>query len=260
MHGEMNGDHITTLPFTVDSDIRRRTADDAYRFAVYLNLKLSGTNPSRITKIKAETAFAFGNGNAAFLTIREGCLLTKYNATLFPIQFGSHEKVHKESITHMGVDELPVLAMVFHTGTYTAPHGFVGSRVITVMTWTFRREINIATVLRMLRREDMVHHGLLIKVSIACLGITTVEILCQFQHIVGIAGLRTIDIVDKIHAGIFSGEMLTTAVSSESQRSFSSDDIPEKGGRHMIHLITADFCNALKTHHFRYLSIGMQIV
>ena len=28
----------------------------------------------------------------------------------------------------------------------------------------------------------------------------------------------------------------------------------------MIHLITADFCNALKAHHFRYLSIGMQIV
>ena len=77
--------------------------------------------------MKAETAFAFGNGDAAFFTIREGCLLTKYNATLFPIQFGSHEKVHKESITHMGVDELPVLAMVFHTGTNTAPHGFVRS-------------------------------------------------------------------------------------------------------------------------------------
>ena len=95
------------------------------------------------------------------------------------------------------------------------------------MTWTCRREIDIATVLRMLRREDMVHHRLLIKVSIACLGITAVEILCQFQHIVGIASLRTIDIVDKIHAGIFGGEMLTTAVAAESQRSFSRDDIPK---------------------------------
>ena len=95
------------------------------------------------------------------------------------------------------------------------------------MTRTLRREINIATVLRMLRREDMVHHGLLIKVSIACLGITTVEILCQFQHIVGIAGLRTIDIVDKIHTGIFGGEMLPTAVTAKSQCALSRDDIPK---------------------------------
>ena len=72
----MDGDHITALPLSVNAYIGRRTADDAYRFAVYLNLKLPGTNPSRITKMKAETAFAFGNGDAAFLTIREGCLLT----------------------------------------------------------------------------------------------------------------------------------------------------------------------------------------
>ena len=28
----------------------------------------------------------------------------------------------------------------------------------------------------------------------------------------------------------------------------------------MIYLITADFCNALKAYHFRYLSIGVQII
>lgn len=106
----------------------------------------------------------------------------------------------------------------------------------------------------------MVHHGLLIKVSIACLRITAMQVFGQFQHIVGIAGLRFINVVDKVHTGIFGREVLTTAVAAESQCTLSGDDVPEEGGSRMIHLITTYFSDTLKAHHFRYLGIGMQIV
>ena len=108
----------------------------------------------------------------------------------------------------MGIDKLSVLTVVLHTCSHAAPHGFVGSRVVTVMTRTGWGEIHIAAMLRMLRREDVVEGSQLVVVGIACLGIAAVQVFRQLQHVIGVTGLRTVDIVDEVRAGFLTGEVL----------------------------------------------------
>ena len=108
----------------------------------------------------------------------------------------------------MGIDKLSVFTVVLHTCSHATPHGFVGSRVVTVMTRTGWGEIHIAAMLGMLRREDVVKGSQFVEVGIACLWVTAVHILCQLQHIVGVTGLRTVDVVDEVRAGFLAGEVL----------------------------------------------------
>ncbi len=141
----------------------------------------------------------------------------------------------------MGIHKLSVLAVVLHTCSHTAPHGLIGSRVVTVMTWTGRSEVHIATMLRMLAGEDMVKGSQLVEIGIACLGIPTVQFLGEFQHVVGITGLRAVDILHEVLAGLLAGEVLTSAVTTECQCTLTSHDIPEIGTGIMIELIAREF-------------------
>ena len=100
----------------------------------------------------------------------------------------------------------------------------------------------------------------LIEVGITSLGIAAVEALGQLQHIIGIARFRTIDIVDEVGACIFAWEMLTTTVTTESQRSLTGDDVPEVCACGMVGLVAAEFTDTLKSHDFWHLGIGMHIV
>ena len=109
----------------------------------------------------------------------------------------------------MGIDKLSVLTVILHSCSHTAPHGLVGSRVVTVMARTGGGEVHIAAMLRMLRREDVVERSQLVVVGIACLWIPAVQILREFQHVIGVTGLRTVDVVDEIHAGFLAGEVFT---------------------------------------------------
>ena len=106
----------------------------------------------------------------------------------------------------------------------------------------------------------MVEGGQLVVVGKAGLGVAPVQILGEFQHIVGIATLRSVDVVDKVHAGILAGEVLTAAVSAEGERPLTGDDIPEKSAGIMIGLVAAQFGDALKSHHFGHLCVGVHIV
>ena len=85
------------------------------------------------------------------------------------------------------------------------------------MTRTCRREIHIAAVLWMLARQDMVERSQLIVVGIACLWIAAVHVLCQFQHVVGVARLRTVNVVDEVGACLTAWEVLAAAVASEGE-------------------------------------------
>ena len=86
------------------------------------------------------------------------------------------------------------------------------------------------------------------------------HILRQFQHIIGVAGFRTVDIVDKVHACLLAGEVFTTRVATEGQRTLSCDDVPEEVGSIVITLITREFADALEAHHLGNLCIGMHVV
>ena len=66
----------------------------------------------------------------------------------------------------MTIDKLSVFAMVFHPGSYTAPHGLVRSGIHPVMTWTCGSEIDITTMLRVLGGKNMIVHGSFIIVGI----------------------------------------------------------------------------------------------
>lgn len=112
----------------------------------------------------------------------------------------------------MCVDKLAIFAMVFHTRTHATPHGAVGLRIHAVMPRTRGCEIDIAPVTWMLGGEDMIIQGTLIKIGITCVMTHTKKTFGQLEHIVGIARLRALTVID-IAFGIGSrSEVLTTAV------------------------------------------------
>ena len=128
------------------------------------------------------------------------------------------------------------------------------------MTRTGRSEIDIATMLRMLGREDMVEHRSLIKVTIHSIRFHSIQVLCQFQHIIGIARLRTIDVVDIVYACFLSRKMLTPTVSSQSQRTLTCHNFPEILAGIVILHIMSQLSDALISDNLRNLCIGMHIV
>ena len=200
------------------------------------------------------------------LGVWESGLLTNHHLPFFPIQLGSHEEIHVQCIIlrlHTLIvrpDKLSVLSVVFHTCSHTTPHCLIRSRIIAVMTRTGRSEIDIATMLRMLGREDMVEHRSLIKVTIHSIRFHSIQVLCQFQHIIGIARLRTIDVVDIVYACFLSRKMLTPTVSSQSQRTLTCHNFPEILAGIVILHIMSQLSDALISDNLRNLCIGMHIV
>ena len=95
------------------------------------------------------------------------------------------------------------------------------------MTRTSRGEIHIASMFWVLGRENVIEHRRLIEIAIHTLMVDTVQILGQLQHIIGITSLWSVDIVDIVYASFLSWEMLTTAVSTQSERTLASHYFPE---------------------------------
>ena len=83
----------------------------------------------------------------------------------------------------------------------------------------------------------MVEGGQLIIVGKTGLWIAAVQFFRQFQHIIRVTGLRTIDIIDEVHTSLLAGEMLTTAVTTEGQRTFTRNDVPEVDTGVMVGLV-----------------------
>ena len=160
----------------------------------------------------------------------------------------------------MCIDELAVLRVVLHACTHTAPHGLVRRRVVAIVTRTGRCEVDVAAVLGMLRREDVVERGQLKIVGIAGLRVAAVQRLRQLQHIVGVASLWAVDVVDEVHAGFLAGEMLTTAVAAESQRALASHHVPEELCGLVVGLVAGHLGYTLEAHHLWHLRVGVHIV
>ena len=86
----------------------------------------------------------------------------------------------------MGVDEVTILRVVLHTRAHAAPHALIGLRVDAIALWTQGGEIDIATRLRILCREDMVPHGLLEEVHILRIAGAVEEHLGELHHVIGV--------------------------------------------------------------------------
>ena len=115
-------------------------------------------------------------------------------------------------------------------------------------------------MLRMLGREDMVEHRCLIKVAIHAIVLHSVQILSKLQHIIRIARLRTIDVVDIVYASFLSREVLTTTVSAQSERTLASHYFPEILAGIVILHIMSQLSDALIADNLRNLRVGMHIV
>ena len=96
----------------------------------------------------------------------------------------------------VGVDKLPVLTMIFHARTDAAPHAFVYLGIDAVSLWTQRGEIDISARLRVLRGEDMVESGIFVEVGVAGVVGAVGEYFREFQHVVGVAALRSVGSVN----------------------------------------------------------------
>ena len=115
-------------------------------------------------------------------------------------------------------------------------------------------------MLRMLGREDMVEHRSLVKVAIHAIRLYSVQILGKLQHIISIARLRSIDVVDIVDAIFLCREVLTPAVTSQSQRALTCHNFPEILAGIVILHIMSQLSDALIADNLRNLRIGMHIV
>ena len=106
----------------------------------------------------------------------------------------------------------------------------------------------------------MVKRCQLIEVGKACLGVAAVQVLGQLQHVVGVARLRTVNVVDEVLTSLLAGEMFAARVAAESQRALSRHDVPEVGTGGVVSLVATQFGNALKTDDLRHLRVGMHVV
>ena len=86
------------------------------------------------------------------------------------------------------------------------------------------------------------------------------QILGKLQHVVGVAALGTIDVVDEVHAGILAGKVLATAVTAKGQRTLARHDVPEEGAGFVVGLVAREFGDTLESHHLRNLGVGVHIV
>ena len=107
--------------------------------------------------------------------------------------------------------------MIFHSRSYAAPHGHVGSGVVAIVTRTGRCEVDITAMLRMLGRENVIEHCNLVEVAVGSVGICSVEKFGELQHIVGVARLGAVDVVHVVDAGFLGGEVFASAVSAEGK-------------------------------------------
>src|SRR5574344_2152807 len=113
----------------------------------------------------------------------------------------------------------------------------------------------------------MVEHRLLVEVCVFCIMTVGKEVFTQFQHVVTIAALRSIGVIDIVRTVSHGKEMLVNTVSSESQSAVLCHVGPKILSsltvlRHnrLVSSYTIFLCNALKTNVFWHLCIRVSVV
>ena len=263
MHRHRDFDLVSLLPFALDAD--------KSILLITIGIKTNTLHgevitPRWFTNLQGEDTFSLSYFYLRCFSVWESGLLTNHHLTFLPIQLGSHEEIHIQCIIlrlHTFIvrpDKLSILSVVFHACSHATPHCLIRGRIVAVMARTGGSEIDIATMLRMLGRKDMVEHRSLVKIAIHAIVLHSVQILGKLQHIIRIARLRTIDIVDIVYAIFLSREVLTTTVSAQSQRTLTCHNFPEILAGIVVLYIMSQLSDALIADNLRNLRIGMHIV
>ena len=263
MHRHRNLNLVTLLPFALDAD--------KSILLITIGIKTNTLHgevitPRWFTNLQGEDTFSLSYFYMRCLSVWESGLLTNHHLPFLPIQLGSHEEIHVQCIIlrlHTLIvrpDKLSILSMVFHTCSHAAPHCLIRGRIVAVMARTGGSEIDIAAMLRMLGREDMVEHRSLVKVAIHAIVLHSVQILSKLQHIIRIARLRSINVVDIVYASFLSREVLTPTVTAQSQRTLTCHNFPEILAGIVVLYIMSQLSDALIADNLRNLRIGMHIV
>ena len=112
----------------------------------------------------------------------------------------------------------------------------------------------------MLGGKDMIEHRTLVEVAVGGIGIGAVEEFREFEHVVCVARLRSVDVIDIVDACLLGGEVFASAVSSDGKRALLGHQVPEVLACLMPAGVAIEFGYALKTYHLGYLGVGMHIV
>ena len=148
--------------------------------------------------------------------------------------------------------------MVLHASAHAAPHAFVGHRVDAIALRTQGGEIDIATSLGVLGREDVVPHGLLVEIGILGIAGAVEQHLRELQHVVGVARLRTIGLVD-IAIAVGSGEeVLVHRVATDADGAVGGHILPEVlGSGDIIGGSSVHLANTLHANELWHLGVGV---
>ena len=106
--------------------------------------------------------------NRQFRTLHERKLSGLCHTKFVGVQPACRKLIHIERaiVCAMRIDEMSIFGMVFHTCAHAAPHALIHFRINAIGLWTKRREINVATRLRVLGGKDMVPCGGFVEIRI----------------------------------------------------------------------------------------------
>ena len=161
----------------------------------------------------------------------------------------------------MRVDEVTVFRVVLHTCADAAPHALVHLRVDAVREWAQRGEIDVTTCFWVLCGHDVVPHRSFVEVRI--LGVMGVveEVFGEFQHVVGVARLGTLHVVDVELSVLMVLEVLADGVTTDADSAVLCHIIPEvQHGATIVGEALVFLPCTFETDVLRNLSVGVLAV
>ena len=144
------------------------------------------------------------------------------------LQLRVNEQIDIDVIAAVGIDERPITPRRFQTRANATPEIRLRLRVHTISARIKLRKVHEARLLRIKGRKNMVEKRLFIIRGISGLRIMTEKLLCQTQHVVRIAGFRTLRRVQHRRNTILRiAKMFAAGVSTKSNRAPTDNAVPE---------------------------------
>ncbi len=256
-HRQLDFHLVAALPLALDADIAVGAGFGGYRAAVDRHLHGAARHPRRVADLHGELAVASDRNRAAVL-VRELAGLRDGEVLLFPLERGRDEQVDVQRILAVGVDEFTVLGVALDTGPYAAPHALVHLRIHAVVIGAHRREVDESARIGPLRRQDVVVQRALVVIAVRTPGIAEEQQLGELEHIVGIAGLGPLHLVDHRRKIVGGVEVLLDAVAADGHRAMVMHGLPEELRGLLPVAPAGHVADAFEADHLRNLRVGVQ--
>ena len=257
-HRQRHLDHIALAPLAPHLGVGRWLRARGHRLAVYSHRECVGRDPPRVPQEQRE-----GRGlgqlhrQAAGFAEREVRVLPDHHAVRC-LQHGGEVEVHVHGpLSSCRVNELAVPPRILHAGAHATPETLVRLGVDPVMSGTDRREVNVTGRLRIDRGKQMVAQGALVEIDVGGLRPGGEKLLGEAQHVVGVAGLRSLAVLEHAAEVLRVVEMLGHAVAAEGDRALPRHVLPEEAGGRVAPRVAAQRGDALEADDLRDLGVGV---